>query len=110
MSRWFSSEQIGSPYPKPQRRLLFRGGPKGVEPGSNSDVLESQTNPSFDELCLRQSAGDSTGPEVDIRPDVLAQLRLHHNVGKMQPATWTQHAGDLGESDLLLGYQVQDTV
>ena len=34
-------------------------------------VPEAERRERVDELCLRQSAGDSTGPELDIAPDRL---------------------------------------
>ena len=106
----FPGEQVGSAYSELPCRLLLGGCPEGVEPGGDPHILESQTNPDGDELCLRQSAGDSTRPQVDVRPDVLAQVGLNHNVGELQPAARPQHAGNLSEGYLLFRHQVQDPI
>ena len=45
---------------------LLRRPPKTIEPLLHDDIVEAQMFEKCDKLCLRQSAGDSTGPQVDI--------------------------------------------
>ena len=42
--------------------------------GDHANLREACTGENFDELCLRQSTGNSTGPQVDVVPGVLGEL------------------------------------
>jgi hypothetical protein len=53
------------------------------------------------ELCLRQSAGDSTGPKIDVAPDVIAELGIDDDVGKVKPSARTQDPPNLRERSIL---------
>jgi len=64
-------------------------------------VAESRRLERLDELCLRQSAGDSTGPQFDISSDGVGQLDARHDVRDLQPASWAYDACDLRESPMV---------
>lgn len=51
--------------------------------GHHADVLEPQVAQERNEFCLRQSSCDSTGPQVDIAPDVVAELLIQHDIAKL---------------------------
>src|SRR3990172_979028 len=54
-----------------------------AEPGRSQDLGK---------LCRRQSAGDSTRPEIDVAPDRLGQLAGNDDVGVEEGAAGFQHA------------------
>jgi hypothetical protein len=55
---------------------------EGIEPTRQPDVAEPDLREHCEELSLRESASDSTGPEINVAPDALGQLRLDHDVGE----------------------------
>ena len=57
------------------------GGPsKTIEAFLHDDIVEAEMPEKRDKLCLRQRAGDSTGPQIDVAPNRLRQLGRHDNV------------------------------
>jgi hypothetical protein len=48
------------------RNTCFRCPTKAVKAFLHDDASESNLCQQRDKLCLRQSAGDSTGPEIDV--------------------------------------------
>ena len=59
---------------------FLRRASKAVESLIQHDTSEPDVREERDELCLRQSAGDSTGPEVDVASDGFRQLVGDDNV------------------------------
>jgi hypothetical protein len=53
------------------RDPFFRRPAEALEAFVHHNVLESDLCQQCDELCLRQSAGDSTGPQIDVASDGL---------------------------------------
>jgi hypothetical protein len=51
------------------RHLLLGGALERVEPLTDLNALEPDLLEQAQELCLRQSAADSTGPQVDVTPN-----------------------------------------
>ena len=51
--------------------------------GRDANLLKTQVLQERHELCLRQSAGDSTGPQVDVPANVLAEFTIEHDIGKL---------------------------
>jgi hypothetical protein len=73
-------------------------------------IAEAHGDECVDELCLRQSAGDSTGPELDVASDRLRQLDAGHDVRNLQATTDAQDSGDLGKRSFLLRHEIQHAV
>jgi hypothetical protein len=55
-----------------------------VDAGQNAEVLETGCVDEERELCLRQSAGDSTGPEVYLRLRRLRDRLLHQEIADLK--------------------------
>ena len=49
-----------------QSRTLLGGSAEALESFANGHLLEASRGQDIDELCTRQSAGDSTRPEIDV--------------------------------------------
>jgi hypothetical protein len=106
----FAREHIDAVHTKPTRRLLLGCGAKTVKTLRDVHVLTTDALKVGHELCLRQSAGNSTGPQIDVAASVLGKLDIQGNVSQMQTAAGLQDADDLSEALLLLGDQVQYAV
>ncbi len=68
------------------RRPLFGGRAETVKTRCDTNILKADLRQIVNELCLRQSAGDSTGPQVDITAGILAEFNIQGDVGKVQTA------------------------
>ena len=88
----------------PARGPLFRSGLEAVEPIRDPHVGKSGLRERRDQLCFQQSAGDSTGPEIDILARVLRQLDAEHDVRDLYSASRFQDTLDLGDGGSLLGH------
>ncbi len=51
--------------------------------GDHTNLRKTCTRENFDELCLRQSTGNSTGPQVDVVPGVLRELVGDEDVAEL---------------------------
>ena len=51
--------------------------------GRYAYVLKSQSPQERDEFCLRQSAGDSTSPQIDIASNVFPEFGIEHYISKL---------------------------
>ena len=71
--------------------------------GRDPYLRETEIAQERHELCLRQSAGDSTGPKIDVAPGILAEFGIEDYVGKLKPSARTQDPPNLGERSLFLG-------
>ena len=65
---------------------LLRGALERIKPLTDLNGLESDVLEQPQELCLRQSAADSTGPQVDVSPYGFRQLRRDRDV-RIEEAT-----------------------
>ena len=63
-----------------------------------------------DKLCLRQSAGDSTGPQIDITANRIRRLGGDHNVSVQELSPGLENPEDLAEGPFLIRRQIQDAV
>jgi hypothetical protein len=52
-------------------------------------VLKSQAAQERNELCRRQSTGDSTSPQIDVATNVFAEFGVEHYISKLQPSAGT---------------------
>jgi hypothetical protein len=68
---WFSGENVSSAYAILPSRIFFLGASEAVEVGHYEYVLKSEVAQDRDVLCLRQSTGDSTSPQIDVAANVL---------------------------------------
>src|SRR5690242_7185793 len=83
-------------------RALLRGAAKRIEAFRDANAGEPESAEQLDELCLRQSAGDSTCPEIDIAPDRLGQLACNDDVAVQEFATGLEHAEHFREGPLFV--------
>jgi hypothetical protein len=74
------------------------------------DIVEAKTPEKRDKLCLRQSAGDSTGPQIDIAANRLRQLGGDHDVPVEELSPRLESPEDLTEGLFLIRRQVQHAV
>jgi len=65
---------------------FLRCGAEAIEPFQDRDRLEPHSFENLDHLCLRQSAGDSTCPEVDVPPRVFGEFDVKEDIGQVQAA------------------------
>jgi hypothetical protein len=70
---------------------------EAIVPRSNVNILETELGQIGNDLCLRQSAGDSTGPKIDTAAGVFWQFKIEGDVGQMKPAAGPEHSEDLGK-------------
>ena len=56
------------------RRLLLGRSAETIKARCNMDVFQTDPLQIIDQLCLRQSAGDSARPQIDVAADVLGEL------------------------------------
>lgn len=93
----------------PCRFFLGRAA-KAVVGVSYPNVYESDCHERVDELCLQQSATDSTGPELDIAPDLWRELHAGHDVGDLHASAWPQHPRDFCKRQIFLRDEIQDAI
>jgi len=86
------------------RRSLLGRPTEAIVPRSNANALQTESGQIRNDPCLRQSAGDSTGPKIDIAARVFRQFNIERDVGQVKPATWLQHSEDLAKGARLLGH------
>src|SRR4029453_4505824 len=81
-----------------------------IEALGDGDILEAEATEERDETCLRQSAGDSTAPEIDVAANRLRELRRDHDVSVQELPPGLEHPEHLAEGLFLVGRQIQDAV
>jgi hypothetical protein len=64
-------------------RVFFARTAETVEAGGYAYVLESQRLEGRDKLCLRQSAGYSPGPQVNVAANVLPEFDIEYDIRKL---------------------------
>src|SRR5262249_40378399 len=92
------------------RDALLARAAECVEPLPRFDLRETHVREYLDELSLRESTGDSPGPEVDVPPDRFGELVAHDNVCVEEPAARLEDAEDLAVRNRLVRREVQDPV
>src|SRR5687768_13178355 len=93
-----------------QSRTLLGGSAEALESVANSHLIEASRAQDVDELCTRQSAGNSTGPEMDIFAQGLVEFLAQNDVAVKKLAAGLQYAEDLAKSHLLVGCEIQHAV
>jgi hypothetical protein len=103
----FAGKYIHAVYAVSTRSPLLRGCAEAIKPAGEGDVLQPDLGQISEELCLRQSAGDSTCPQVDIAADVLREFHVQRDVGQVQATSGLKHAHNFREGAFFLGDQVE---
>ena len=62
------------------------------------------------QLCIQQSAGDSTLPEIDVLLALFRYCLLHHNVADLKATARLENTRHFLESGKLVGKEVEDPV
>jgi hypothetical protein len=75
---------------------------KAIEALLYNDVVEAEMPEQRDKLCLRQSAGDSTGPQIHISANRLRQLGRDDNVSVQELSAGLENPEDLTEGLFLV--------
>ena len=76
---------------------FLRRAPKAVEALPQHNVLKTDLPEKRNELCLRQSASNSTRPEVDVPSNGFGQLVRHDDVAIEKLPAWLQNPEDFAE-------------
>ena len=92
------------------RSSLFGGRPEAIKSCCNTHAFQTDLLQISNQLCLRQSAGDSTGPQIDTATRVLGKLHVKRDIGQVQPATRLQRAHDFCKSPFFLRHQIENAV
>jgi len=90
--------------------LFLRCRAEAIKSRSDPDLLEASLRQVCNELCLRQSTGDSTRPQIDVAAGVLREFQIKGNISQVQASAWFEYPDDFGEPAFLFGNQVEDSV
>ena len=85
-SNRFSRKHVDSVHSILSRRPLLGSRTKTIKTRCDTNILKADLRQIFNELCLRQSAGDSTGPQIDIAAGILGEFDIQCDIGKVQAA------------------------
>jgi hypothetical protein len=61
--------------------LLLGGCTETIKTRGDTDILEPDLSQIPNELCLRQSAGDSTSPEINVTEGLLRKFHIEDDIG-----------------------------
>ena len=103
-------KHVHAVHAKLARRLLLGCRAKTIEPGGDVHVFQADPLQIRNELCLLQSAGDSTGPQVNVAADILRDLHIECYVSEMQPAASFENPHNLTKPEFLLGNEIEDAI
>ena len=92
------------------RDTLLQGAAKWIEVLSNANRSKTDRLQHEHELCLRQSAGDSTSPQIDVPPDRLGEFSRDDDVPVEELATRFEDPEHLAECLPLVRRQINHTV
>lgn len=106
----FARQHIGAADAVFASGIFFRGGAEAVEAGRHAHIFKAQVAQISNQLRLRQSAGDSTRPQVNVSARVLIESGVEHNIGKLQPTARTQHAADFGKGFFFFRNEVEHAI
>ena len=84
-----SSEHIGSGHAVLPGGIFFFGAAEAIEVCRDAYVLKPQVAQERHELCLQQSAGDSTSPQINVATNVIAKSGVEYDIAKLQPSAGT---------------------
>ena len=92
------------------RCVLFGCSAEAVEALNDGYVFQPVMGQGGNKLCLRQSAGDSTDPEIHVAANVLRKGRVYGDIAEVEPASWLEDTRDFLERLLLFGNQIQHAI
>jgi hypothetical protein len=106
----FTRKHVDAMHPVLPSCSLLGSCAKTIEPRSNTNVLETDLHQIRNDLCLRQSAGDSTSPKIDIAEGILRELDIQGDIGQVKAPAGFQYSDDLGKAALFLRHEIEDAV
>ena len=74
------------------------------------DLRDAQLPEDGDQLCLRQSAGDSARPQVNVAASVFVELGVEDDIAQLQASPWPQDAPDFRKGFFLFRDEVEHAV
>lgn len=106
----FSRAEVDSQ--RAELRRARRLGRPGIDLGAPGDLKIDETRRDYGclELCIQQSAGDSTLPEVDVLLALLRHRFLYDDVADLKTTVRLEDAGHLLESGKLVRKKVEHAV
>src|SRR6266511_3370857 len=90
--------------------LLFGSSAEAIEALNDTCGLQPVMGQGGNELCLRQSAGNSTDPEIDVAAYVLRKRRVYSDIAEVETPARLEDTRNFFERLLLFGNQVQHAV
>ena len=84
------------------RRSFLRSRSETIESLRDAHILEAECFQFGKELGLRQSAGDSAGPEIDVAANIIAEIHVYRYVGDLQPSSRAENPPDPSKSLIFL--------
>ncbi len=88
-------EDVGSANAKLSSHAFFRSSLETIKSVGNPYVDKSDFVQQINHLCLRQSAGYSAGPQVNVAPSILVEIRFYCDIGKQKTTTRTKNPHNL---------------
>ena len=64
--------------------LLLGGRTQAIETRGDAHLFKADLHQILSELCLRQSAGDSPGPQIDVTAGILGEFDIQGDIGQMK--------------------------
>src|SRR6516162_807955 len=92
------------------RCLLLAGRTKAIKTRCDPDLVQANLCQVCYELCLRQSAGDSAGPKVDVATSLFGEFDIERNVGQVEASARLQHTPDFCKPPCLFRHEVEHTI
>jgi hypothetical protein len=84
--------------------LLLGGRSETIKTCGDTDILQADLRQIPNDLCLRQSAGDSTGPEIDIAAGIFREFHIECDIGEVKATTRLENPDNLTKRAVLLGH------
>ena len=105
-STWFACVDVHARHAVFPGNAFLRCATKTIEALFQADFIKADLVEKCDELCLRQSAGDSTRPQIDIPSDRFGQLVRNDDVAVQELAARLQNPEHLAKRFSLVRRQV----
>ncbi len=83
--------------------VFLTGSAKRIEALAHGHVAKTNSAEYVDKLSLRESTGDSPGPEIDIPAYRLGKLACHDDVSIKKPPTWFKNPERFAVRDRFVG-------
>jgi hypothetical protein len=93
-----------------QGGALFRRSRERIEAVRDADIGEPGGCECGLDLCLQQSAGNSTGPQIDIASGAIVERGAEHDVGELQASPRGNDTKHLSQRAVLIGHEIEYAV